>query len=148
MEDGTTSVWNLDGAQFYSLFKIKEKFTDCMLAWDLEGAYWAARTLRMEIDAKLKRREENRLLADLEEAKAKRKNTRIITEKENVDSLMQLVDEERSAFISSGGHTNEEAKSRFFKVLEEFYMYLCHIMKKHQMYYREGDDNRLAILRR
>lgn len=147
MEEGTASAWNFDQAQFYSIKQIKDRFVECILEWNLEGAYWAVRTLRMEIDAKLKRKETNKLLAKLEEEKATRKNTRVVTEKEQIDSMMDEVDEARSEFLKNYNPSNTD-KSKFYLILESFYMHLCHTMKKHKMFYREGEDNRLAILRR
>lgn len=147
MNDGTESAWNFDGAQFYSLFKIKSRFVDALLEWDLEGAYWAVRTMRMEIDAKLKRKETNKLLIRLEEEKAKRKGTESKTEKEEVDEKMGELDEQRRKFLINANPKDND-RVEFYIKLENFYMYLCFIMKKHKMYYREGDDARLAITKR
>jgi hypothetical protein len=99
----------------------------------------------MEIDAKLKRKEIKRILIEIEEEKEEGKEKHQ-TEKEEVDELMEGVDEARKVFIAN--REDEEYKSNFYFILESFYMYLCHLMKKHKMYYREGDDLRLAVLRR
>lgn len=147
MEEGISSVWNLDGEQYYALFQIKTKFVDRILAWDLEGAYWALRTLRMEIDAKLKREETNKFLEQKEREKEKQeKRERKKTEKEVIDELMEAVTIERNVFLEA--ESEDEARVKFFQILEGAYMHLCHTMKKHKMYYREGEDNRLALLRR
>lgn len=146
-EDSLGSEWNFDGAEFYAIFEIKTKFIENMLAWNLEGAYWAARTLRMEIDAKLKRTESNKLLADMEEEKAARKGERVVTEKESVDSMMKEVDQIRTEY-NMIMNPDDNQKSYYYQILEKFYMELCYLMKKHRMYFREGEDSRLAILKR
>lgn len=146
-QDGTESIWNLDDAEFSVLFQIKLKFVSSLLKWDLEGAYWAVRTLRMELDAKLRRGETSRYLAKIEEEKRKLGKKIARTEKKQVDEGMKFLDEERMIFLNKPVPSFED-KSRFYIVLEDFYMSLCFIMKKHRMYFREGEDNRLAVLRR
>lgn len=148
VDEGTESIWNFDGAQFYTIFQIKSQFVNAMLKWDLEGAYWAIRTLRMEFDAKLKRKETHKMLAALDEEKIKAGKKSAKTEKQEVDEEMIKVDIERKIYIESGGADSEEAKVKFYAVLEDFYMDLCYRMKKHRMYFREGEDMRLAVLRR
>lgn len=139
-ENSPNTLWNIDGAQFYSIFQIKTRFVEYMLGWDLENAYWAVRTLRMEIDAKLKRGETSSLLKEIEENKKKRGKK---NEKEEMDDMMKVVDESRKEYI---GKKIDE--TQFFLILESFYMQICYIMKKNGMYYREGEDSRLAVLRR
>ena len=68
-------------------------------------------------------------------------------EKEEVDSELKNVEEARKVFHSQG-QEDEDAKVTFYDVLEKFYMYLCYIMKKHGLYFREGEDMRLAVLKR
>lgn len=147
MEEGLEALWNLDAAELYLLFKMKSDFVDAIGEWDLERAYWALRHIRMELDAKLKRREGSRLISTMEAEKAKRRGEKVIPEKDRVDAMMEEVDSARKEFLNSVNPTNED-KSKFYNILERFYMELCFIMKRHGLYFREGDDNRLAILKR
>lgn len=147
IEGDNGSVWNFDAAEFYVIFQIKNKFVDDMLKWNLEGAYWTLRTLRMEIDAKLKRKEDNKMLADMEQERIESGRKRKETEKEDVDNLMHEIDLRRKEY-NSNRNPSDEARGEYYLILEGFYMYLCFLMKKHGMYFREGDDSRLAIFRR
>jgi hypothetical protein len=145
--DEGNSVWNLDAAQFWTVYQLKKDFVMALREWDLENAYWSVRLLRMELDAKLKRKETHKLLAQLDEEQAKEGKKSMLTEKQEVDKGMEFVDREHLTYSKLNNPSNEEI-ARFFAVLETFYMDLCHRMKKHGMYYREGDDSRLAVLRR
>lgn len=147
MEEVSESIWNFDGAQFYILFTLKDEVRDALDLWDLEKAYWKVRLLRMELDAKLKRKEKHKLLAKLDEEQVKRGVKSAKTEKEEVDELMSNVDKAHVEFVKLT-NPSETQRSTFFNILESFYMELCYIMKKKGMYYREGEDNRLAVLRR
>lgn len=147
MEDGTSSVWNIDAAEFFLIFQLKEKFVEQLHEWKLDDGYWTLRLLRMELDAKFKRPESRKIIQEIEEEKAKRKGDKVISEKEEVDQLMTEVDKKRAIFISLNNPNNQQ-KSEFYSILEGFYLHLCYLMKRHQMYFREGEDNRLAILRR
>jgi hypothetical protein len=147
MEESET-VWNADGAEFYILFEIKKKFVNALEVWDLKDAYWKIRLFRMELDAALGRGERNKYLQNIEEEQVKEgKKAKKETEKVEIDNKQKLVDEYWVEFSSKFNPT-EEDKSTFYQVLESFYMHLCLIMKKHRMYFREGDDNRLAVLKR
>lgn len=148
MEEQTETVWNADGAEFYILFEIKKKFVNALEIWDLKDSYWKIRMLRMELDASLKRGEQIKYLKDIEEKEIKEgKKKRHKTEKEEIDRKMEFVDEAWVEY-SNLPNPSEEARSTFYQILEAFYMHLCYIMKKHRMYFREGEDARLAVLRR
>ena len=127
-EEAQASVWNFDGAELYLIFELKATVHEHLTNWNLEDCYWALRKLRMELDAKLRDGEG--------------KNT----EKKTVDIYIDDLENERTIF-NSKEITNETA-GKFYLVLETFYMYLCKLMKTHKLYFREGDDPSLAILRR
>jgi len=147
MEESET-VWNADGAEFYILFEIKKKFVNALEIWDLKDAYWKIRLFRMELDAALGRGEKNKYLQNIEEEQVKEgKKSKKDTEKVEIDNKQKIVDEYWEDY-SSKINPSEEDKSTFYQILEAFYMHLCLIMKKHRMYFREGDDNRLAVLKR
>lgn len=148
MEEQTETVWNADGAEFYILFEIKKKFVNALEIWDLKDAYWKIRMLRMELDAALKRGEQIKYLKEIEEKEIKEgKKKKKKTEKKVIDEMMSEVDEAWVEYANSIS-PDEELRSKFYQILEAFYMHLCFIMKKHRMYFREGEDARLAVLRR
>lgn len=152
------SVWNFDGAELYLLFQIKAKIVFALEEWDLENAYRKLRLLRMEIDAKLKRgdKKQDKFIQQFQEEgitddklSEKSKETKKKTEKQEVDERMKKLDELFSKHSSEGlEFLNNENKSELYSELESFYMFLCYLMKKHGLYYREGEDMRLAVLRR
>ena len=141
-EENQQAVWNFDGAEAQVLYSLKERFIWEMREWDLESAYWTVRAIRMEIDAKLNRGKK-KMIEEFEKDLGKEIKE---TEKDFVDRIMKEVDNERDIFLNS--QKNDEVKGRFYFILEKFYMEICYIMKKHGLYFREGEDNTLAILRR
>ena len=148
--DTQQSVWNFDGAEMFAIFEIKKAFINCLLDWDLEGAFWKVRTLRMELDAKLKRG--NKKVIDdfedeLDEQRKVKLNKKATTEKKDVDEKLGELEEARQTY-NSEEYKSDESKVKFYLVLEDFYMHLCYLMKKHGIYFREGEDMRLAVLRR
>jgi hypothetical protein len=145
MEEGQTSqsVWNFDGAELYLIFQIKNKIVDSFELWDLETCYWKLRLLRMELDAKLQR-VINKMIDEFEEKKEKKKTQ---TEKQILDDKLKFMDNKYSVYKDIS-NPNDDEKSSFYQCLEEFYMHLCWLMKKHGLYFREGEDMRLAVLRR
>lgn len=142
-EETQQSIWNFDGAELYAIFGIKQNFMEHMANWNLEKAYWSLREIRREIDAKLKRKDK-KLLEEFEESKSKVKSKK--TEKEEVDDYISELDKSRKEFNDSNG--DDESKCKFYLKLEDVYMKLCHVMKRHGLYFREGEDMRLAVLKR
>ena len=141
MEDNTQkSIWNFDGAQLYNLFQIKTKFLEYLLEWDLENCYWMLRFMRMELDSKLSRGSRIKLERDESKPEAK-------TEKIYVDELQNDVDSVRNEYLNYKSPTQIQT-TEFFLKLESYYMELCYLMKKHGLYFREGDDNTFAVLKR
>lgn len=147
MEDIQKAVWNIDAAEDYAIFEAKIKFVNCMLEWNLEGAYWAVRTLRMELDAKLQRGDKkyDELIKKLKGDN--KKESKKETEKEIVDQLLVELETKRTEY-NEATIPSEELRGKFYLMLEAFYMHLCYLMKKHGIYFREGEDSRLAVLRR
>lgn len=143
MEETQQSVWNFDGAELYVIFIIKNKTREDLDSWRLEEAYWGIRSLRRELDAKLKRKQK-KIIEDFEDEKSDGKKRE--TEKETVDNLIKGLDNSKKLFNESAN--DDEEKTRFYTKLEDVYMVLCHIMKVHGLYFREGEDSRLAVLRR
>jgi len=143
VENTQQSIWNFDGAELYAVFEIKRKFMEYLDSWDLENAYWQLRSLRREIDAKLKRAQK-KMVEEFE--KEKNKGHKEKTEKAIIDELINDLDNARKEYIAS--NLDETEKSNFYLKLEAGYMELCYTMKKHGLYFREGDDTSLAVLRR
>lgn len=148
-EESQQALWNFDGAELFLIFEIKKGIVDDLKLWDLEEAYRKLRLLRMELDAKLQR-ENKKIIDDYEEeidSQRKEKKGKRKTEKQEVDGMLIKIDNYYSDnYIDN--KDDEETKEAFYKLLEEFYMHLCYLMKKHGLYFREGEDMRLAVLRR
>jgi hypothetical protein len=146
-EESNKAVWNFDGAELYLIFQIKNKIVESFESWDLETSYWKLRLLRMELDAKLQRTS-NKMLEEFDEKqdeiKGKKKPN---TEKQIVDDMIKVIDNKYSEYKKLN-EPEQDDKSVFYQELETFYMHLCHLMKKHGLYFREGEDMRLAVLRR
>ncbi len=151
MDEGIQqSVWNFDGSELFLIFQIKEAIVYALDNWNIETAYKKVRLLRMELDAKLVR-DKKKILEDfdkeLEKQKAQKKRDKKKTEKEEVDEMMRDLDDSYTNYTKDGNFDDEE-KSLMFQKVEKFYMHLCYLMKKHGIYFREGEDMRLAVLRR
>jgi len=146
-EQANQSVWNFDGAELYLIFQIKNKIVEAFELWDLETSYWKLRLLRMELDAKLQRTNK-KFIDEFEEEQATIKGKKKAqTEKQITDDLLKSMDDDYSTYKEIIDPSEKE-KADFYQVLETFYMHLCHLMKKHGLYFREGEDMRLAVLRR
>lgn len=143
MEDTQQSIWNFDGAELYVIFTIKKKINDDLTLWNLEDAYWGLRNLRRELDAKLKRKQKQ-IIEQFEEEHKKEKDSQ--TEKQKVDGWITKLDKAKEEYNNSA--RDNEDKTKFYLELEEIYMNLCHLMKVHGLYFREGEDSRMAILKR
>ena len=149
-DDTQQALWNFDGAELFLIFKLKESTVYAMENWDLDEAYKKMRLLRMELDAKLARGNIKIIREfedEIEEAKKNKRKEPKKTEKKVVDEMLIVLD---NAYTELRNNVNPDAtdKSKFYQELEKFYMHLCYIMKKHGLYFREGEDMRLAVLRR
>ena len=148
-DDTQQSVWNFDGAELFLIFQVKSAIFTSLKAWDLEESYSNIRLLRMELDAKLKRGNK-KMVDDFDKEQQLQKNGKYkkkLTEKENVDKLIKDLDEAYSGYMKLNSPSNKE-KSVMYQALEFVYMELSHLMKKHGLYFREGEDMSLAVLRR
>ena len=125
------SVWNFDGAELALVFEIKQEVIERLRAWDLEGAYWKLREFRAELDAK----QYKKIKDDAE-----------VPELKDTKRLVNELEEQRQIYISTP--TTNESISKFYVYLETFYMYLCRLMKRHGLFFREGDDPSKAIFQR
>lgn len=143
-ESSQQSKWNFDGAELYIIFQYKTQFLEFLDVWDLENAYWKLRRMRGELDAKLKR-EHNKLLDSMEEEKEKKVK---VTEKQLADEKLEELTVIREQYKIDNNKNNLELKNKFYIALEEFYLFLCFLMKKHGLYFREGEDSTFAVLRR
>ena len=139
------SLWNFDGAELFLIFQIKSQIVVALEEWDLGEAYRKIRLLRGELDAKLIR--SHKKLIEEFEKKDKKGEGKKKTEKARVDDKMKNLDNDYSNFIKINDPSDEE-KADFYKKLESLYMELCYLMKKHGLYFREGEDPRFAVLRR
>ena len=130
-EGALQSVWNFDGAELALVFEIKQEVIERLRVWDLEGTYWKLREFRAELDAKqYKKMKDNVEPPELAETKR----------------LMEELEEQKNIFNST--NPTSESLSKFYSYLETFYMYLCRLMKKHGLFFREGDDPSQAIFQR
>jgi len=145
VEETQQSLWNFDGAELFVMFQQKIEFIEALKEWDLETAYWRIRDLRRELDAKLDKNKKKFKGIELEEYK--KKERKIFSEKEKVDSLLNNLEGVRKKF-NLIENPSQEDKGTFYTELEEFYLHLCSLMKKHGLYFREGEDSRMAVLRR
>jgi len=149
-DDGAVqAVWNFDAAELLLLFQLKAEFINNLKTWNLDGAYWSVRNLRMETDAKLSRfsgKKLHILEAEIEEAKTNPKEKKK-TEKEEVDEQLADLENHRDLYLRERKPTTE-MRGTYYMKLEAFYMKLCLLMKIHGIYFREGEDNQLAVLRR
>lgn len=145
-EEGLQAVYNFDGAELQAIFEIKKEFITCMVNWDLEQAFWKVRLLRMELDAKLVRKFKKKIITDDDEYDEQPKEKKE-TEKEYIDGLLLNLENKRIAFntLTIPGPND---KAKYYLDIEFFYMELCYLMKKHGIYFREGEDSAYAILKR
>lgn len=149
-ETAQQSIWNFDGAELFFIFGVKSGVANALKYGDLEEAYRNIRLLRMELDAKLQRTKKKIIEEFEEEIEAQKKIKRkgkTLTEKEEVDNMMVLIDNYYTNNYNDN-KDNETIRESFYKLIEEFYMHLSYLMKKHGLYFREGEDMRLAVLRR
>jgi len=128
---GQAALWNFDGAQLQLIFEIKADFLSRLREWDLDNAYWRLRDLATELDAKLFRN-----FKELETNKEIKATERMLAELET----------ERNDY--SKNPLDKQVASKFYLYLEAYYKYLNRLMKKHGLYFREGEDPRKAILQR
>lgn len=142
-QEALQSKWNFDGAEYMLVFEIKKDVVDSLGMWELEKAYWNLRRLRGEVDAKLNRGKKIKALDDdgNEEIKEIKE-----TEKAEMDRKIKELSEARDTYNNSS--KLDDDKSAFYQILEEFYLHICYIMKKHGVYFREGEDKTYAVLRR
>lgn len=143
MEEGQQTIWNIDGAELALIFEIKVEAGSHLKNWNLEGAYWSLRDFRREIDAKLNRekKENVKIYGKDDEVKDEQ-----LTEKEVVNIMLQDCENERNKFLKSDQDMDD--LSSFYLILEQFYLHLSFLMKKHGLYLREGDDPSEAFRRR
>jgi hypothetical protein len=154
-EDTQQAVWNFDGSELYLIFQIKSNIVFALENWDIIEAYKKIRLLRMELDAKLTR-DKKKILEEFDDALEQSKNKnkspiekkeKKLTEKEEVDGMMKELDEAYTEYTENNILTPKK-QSLMYQLIEKFYMHLCYLMKKHGLYFREGEDFRLAVLRR
>lgn len=146
MAEDQQALWNVDGAQLFVIFQIKTEASIYLTNWNLEQAYWKLRDLRREVDAKLNRtKPEDCNIKIIKDGKPKIEKKKM-TQKQKVDFLLDELTTERQVFMGSA--RENEDYSRFYLVLEEFYMLLSELMKEHGLWLREGEDPSQAFRRR
>ena len=137
------SLWNFYGAEYQLVFEIKVQVVQHLSSWNLEDAFWSLRRLKGEIDAKLDRGRKTKVFDD--QGNETIKETKV-TEKQEMDNLLDNLTSARNIYLQSNRNDND--KTEFYFALENFYLHVCFIMKKHGVYFREGDDMTFAVLRR
>lgn len=139
------ALWNFDGAELFLIFQIKSQVVAALEEWDLSEAYRKIRLLRGELDAKLIR--SHKKIIEEFEKKSKKGKGKKKTEKAIVDDKIKNLDNDYSTFVEIVDPSDTQ-KADFYKKLEALYMHLCYLMKRHGLYFREGEDSRFAVLRR
>jgi len=117
------AVWNMDEAVLKQIQLLKFIFIGHLHKWELESAYWTIRGIRMEVDAKLKDKEQ-----------------------ENVEKELKELEMVRNTYLLN--KTDAEKKGEYWYALEKFCILLNRLMKRHGVYFREGDDPKYAVLQR
>ncbi|MFW9873001.1 MAG: hypothetical protein ACFFG0_07880 [Candidatus Thorarchaeota archaeon] len=146
MEENLPALWNFDGGELVLLFKIKTECAEHLDSWKLNDAYWSLRSLRREIDAKLNREKKEKYNMLNDQGKLEERE---LTEKEYTDIFLEGIDGLRETLMGdSEDEAANENKTKFYHALEGFYMYLCFLMKKHKLYFREGENPEEAYRRR
>jgi len=107
--------WNMDDSVLKSVLMLKYQFIEAMKTWKLDQAYWIARQIRMEVEAKFK-----------------------VKEQEQLDSDILELEQLRTDYFK-----NKKLKGKFYRGLENFNIILNRLMKKHGLYFREHDDSGL-----
>ena len=114
-DDTLKAEWNMDDSILKSVLMLKYQFIEAMKRWNLDGAYWIIRQIRMEVEAKFKEKEQIQLDEDILE----------------LEGL-------RNQFFK-----DKKLKGKFYRGLENFMIILNRLMKKHGLYFREHDDSGL-----
>jgi hypothetical protein len=143
----TQSEWNFDGAENELIFALKLNIATKLRSWNLEGAFWDLRSLKIEIDSKLGRAKKKLKEYLTDEENAKPENQEAKSEKQECDELLVELEEIRAVYVTFP-KPSEAQRVFFLKELENFYMHLCRLMKIHGMYFRDGGDSKPAVLRR
>ena len=107
--------WNMDDSVLKYVLMLKYQFIEALKGWQLDDAYWIARQIRMEVEAKFRVKEQEQLAEDILE-------------------LEQL----RNSWFQ-----DKKLKGKFYRGLENFNIILNRLMKKHGLYFREHDDSGL-----
>jgi len=139
-ENTSQAEWNADNAELGVVFTLKLDAANLLDKWDLESCYWKLRAFRREIDAILTRKKQ-KLQEEFE--KEIKKETKL--EKNETDDLLTALTKLRETFREDN---NDNNKLKLYTGLENFYMHLCFIMKKHGLYFRESNDAGFAAFRR
>ena len=104
--------WNMDEAQLRRLDYLLTLATFHFQNWNLEDLYWILRSIRREINAKLRKEE-----------------------KVSCEKKLDALSKERTLFI-----TKKISQQDFFIDCEGFYLYLTERIKQHGIYFRENED--------
>lgn len=102
--------WNMDDEVLKIIKALKTAFIIYIKNWDLENAYFTLRQIRMEIDSKLKGKQQSTAKTKID-----------VLEKERMEYLKDM-------------KTN---KRKFYRLCEDYYIYLGRLMQEHGLYFRE-----------
>lgn len=139
--DNTSQAdWNADAIELSVVFGIKLEVAKYLDKWELENCYWSNRSFRRELDAIFTRKKKK-----LQEDFDKEHGNEAKLEKEEIDELMNTLTKERCIWDID---KSDENKLKFYTANENFYMKLCHVMKRHGLYFRESNDAGFAMGRR
>lgn len=131
MEDLTIgAIWNMDEQKLKRIDELLTLTEAQFLTWDLDNLYWTLRGIRRQINSKLK------------------KGSGKIDDNQNqvyqIDKKLKELEVSRKLYLGN----KEKYKGNFFIKCEEFFMMMERLMKEHKLFFREGDDPRMAVLKR
>lgn len=139
-DNNSQADWNADAIELGVVFDIKIQVSNLIDIWKLEDAYWKLRSMRRELDSILTRKKK-KLIDEFEQEH----NIDNKLEKIEIDAAMISLTDTRREYLNDN---NEDNKLKFYNALEDFYMRLCFVMKKHGLYFRESNDMGIAAFRR
>lgn len=116
-------IWNFDEEQLKLIFEIKKYFVIAFNNWDLETAYWKLRLFLKESEP---------MFDKGEDGKGEQYDLR--------DKFEEDVTNKRKKYIELK-NPNDKNKAEFYLALEEFYVYLCNMIKEKGVYYRQRRED-------
>ncbi len=118
------TVWNMDEARMRQIDRYLIAAEECFLSWDLESLYSYLNQVRRIAAGKFKE-----------------------TEYDDLGKIMGEIEYFRRALDIDSPHY-DNYKIQIFNLCDKYYVELNRLLKKHGVYFREGDDPTRAALKR